>query len=77
MYYLSKAYLKNVTSLETILALSIVLYRLGEYNDSIDFTNKLLNIKIKDENMLIKVYFLKAVNHRKLYEYKEATEYYK
>lgn len=77
MYYLSKAYLKNRTSLETILALSIVLYRLGEYHDSIEFANKLLNFKFNNEHMLIKVYFLKAVNHRKLCEYEQATEYYK
>ena len=77
MYYLSKAYLKNRTSLETVLALSIVLFRLGEYNDSIEFANKLLNFKFENENMIIKVYFLKAVNHRMLQEYPEATEYYK
>ena len=76
MYYLSKAYLKNRSSLDTILAMSIVLFRLGEYSDSIEFANKLLNSKIKDENMLIKVCFLKAINHRKLKEFEESSTYY-
>ena len=34
MYYFSKAYLKKLMSVQTVYSMAVVLYRLGEYNES-------------------------------------------
>lgn len=75
-YYFGKAYLKHLKAPLPLFGLAVVLNRLKEFEDSLEFLKECSALPINDEFMKISIVFLQAMNYRKLAKYQEATERY-
>ena len=61
MHYFSKSHMRKPLSILPIFGMAVVLYRLGEYKDSLEFTLQWCELKAVDDKMKISIIFLKVV----------------
>ena len=76
MYYLSKAYLKNVRDVKWTYGICIVLHRLEEFSDSQEYVYTLLRNKSISVSTRINLMFIKAMNYKRLENYHKASKSY-